>query len=320
MLNNLSEYISKNRTAIMGIAIIWVFLLHSAVGNEFTGVTSYTLNHEWIGVDIFIFLSSFGLCYSLKKNSLKKFYHNRVLRIIPSWLIVLILVHIAGTILSPRFPDFNFEYPQNLLDYLFWYTGLGYYFNGCQYEWYVPTILLFYAITPLVAKLDTKKIWLLLLISTVLVSILTYFKIAYHLHYSYQRVMCFLLGILFYRHTTSEKLSDFYRLTAIGAIIMLSCTIAGLLPDVFFYEFLTPCVVLLFAQISRVSILNAVLSFMGSISLEFYLVHLFRRPQFLVGFFTDNIFLKQIGAFAISLLAAIVLQKIANALIKKISL
>lgn len=319
MLTYLSQYISKNRSAIMGFAIVWIFLLHSAIGYEFSGITKYTLKHGWAGVDIFIFLSSFGLCYSLQKNPLKKFYKNRVLRILPCWFIVLVLVHIAGVVISPHFPGLNFNYPHTFKDTFYWYSGLGYYFNGCHYEWYVPSILLFYALIPLVIKLDTKIIWILLVICTLMAGILTYFKIAHHIHFSYQRVMCFMLGVLFYRHNLTNDLKRFYIASGIGTIVMIPVCMSFHLPDVFVYEFATPFIVLLLAQILRLQYVNYIFSFLGAISLELYLVHLYRRPQFLISFISDNLYIQVLGAFVLSMIAAVILQKVSNTIIKKIN-
>ena len=55
-LQHLARLVLLNRSGIMGVAIIWIFLLHSAIGQNYFGVDNYILDHGWVGVDIFIFL------------------------------------------------------------------------------------------------------------------------------------------------------------------------------------------------------------------------------------------------------------------------
>lgn len=78
------EFISKNRTYLMGIAMILVVIYHafSCVYNPI-GV----LNIGYVGVDIFLFLSGFGLASSFEKNKISNFYKNRFTRIYPIYFI-----------------------------------------------------------------------------------------------------------------------------------------------------------------------------------------------------------------------------------------
>ncbi|MBQ0075467.1 MAG: acyltransferase [Prevotella sp.] len=66
------------KSVIMGGAILMIMLFHSGV-----------LRFGEIGVDIFLFLSGYGLFFSLERNSKKTvFYRKRLLRILPTYLIV----------------------------------------------------------------------------------------------------------------------------------------------------------------------------------------------------------------------------------------
>lgn len=76
------ELISKNRSSIYGITMIWIMLFHS----------SFTFSTPWMlplsiakdmgrcGVDVFLFLSGISLYFSLSKrgSSLKDFYIRRL--------------------------------------------------------------------------------------------------------------------------------------------------------------------------------------------------------------------------------------------------
>ena len=44
--------------------------------------------YGYIGVDIYLMIGAFCLCYSFKRHSLKQFYLNRFLRIYPLWFFV----------------------------------------------------------------------------------------------------------------------------------------------------------------------------------------------------------------------------------------
>lgn len=155
---------SQFRTHIMGFAMICVFLFHSpskVLGFLPTGIWGSFIGYGYLGVDVFIFLSAYGLCFSLARNDLKTYFLNRIERILPTWFLVLILVHIAGIFVSHFIPSMNFTYPRTILDCLWWYTGLGFFFNTCSYEWYVPTILLFYTFAPALFKMSRNSLLIL---------------------------------------------------------------------------------------------------------------------------------------------------------------
>lgn len=90
------DFLSKYRTELMGFSIFWIFFYH-------TGVNIIGLNAlfsvGWIGVDIFFLVSGFGLCSSLTKNpDIIQFYKRRLIRIIPTWWLILVFMHIVGLI------------------------------------------------------------------------------------------------------------------------------------------------------------------------------------------------------------------------------
>ena len=66
------QLLSKYRTTLMGIAMLWVVLHHCNCNTHYHLNFLYSfplLNLGYSGVDIFIFLSGFGIYYSLNKNS-----------------------------------------------------------------------------------------------------------------------------------------------------------------------------------------------------------------------------------------------------------
>jgi len=76
--NELNSLISKNRQALTGISIIAILLYHAYVwitpqDNNLLKLFTY----GYAGVDIFMFLSGWGLCFSYSKNRISSFYFRR---------------------------------------------------------------------------------------------------------------------------------------------------------------------------------------------------------------------------------------------------
>lgn len=102
--------ISENKSLVSGIAIISVVLYHSNPLLFYPG---------FIGVDFFMFLSGFFLCYSYREHSLKVFYRRRFLRIFPMFFLLA-----TEKILSFLF----FKHKSlDIIDILCTYSTLSYY-------------------------------------------------------------------------------------------------------------------------------------------------------------------------------------------------
>lgn len=71
----------------MFIAIIGVVFYHLAL----RGIPLGRLNIGYIGVDIFMLLSGYGISKSLQHNTISRFYKNRVRRILPMWTLMISL-------------------------------------------------------------------------------------------------------------------------------------------------------------------------------------------------------------------------------------
>ncbi len=317
--------ITKYRSAIMGVAILWIFLLHSGP----CGIPFYDLiiSFGWMGVDIFFFLSALGLSYSLKKCQSKlEFYKRRVVRIIPTWWLVLFIMHMLGIIVTTIMPELPFYYPRGYIQILLWYTGIGYWINGllenplcCYYEWYIPTLLLFYLITPFLYKRKTAMLFLLLIMSVIISFIFSYFEFLYSLHLSYQRIPVFILGFIVYRVISGEikwgKWCGFFLLlmSLLGLLlVLLSIWFNGIYIKYVPFFFMLPILIIL-GQIIKVTKTNLLFSFLGLISLEIYLLHLFRRPNYLISLLlqVDGV-LCVITTFISCVVAAFLFHKLCN--------
>lgn len=145
--------ISHYKAHMMGLAVMIVVYGHLLYyhGN----LISYEDNHwtEWYtlgSVEIFIFLSGFGIYQSLKRSrDATAFYLKRLARLLPSYLPVMI-AWCGVNLLKGRMRIG--EAVGNL-------TAMGWWFQtGNQFNWYVPAILVLYLISPLLFDcLERKK-------------------------------------------------------------------------------------------------------------------------------------------------------------------
>lgn len=83
------DMVSRHRTQVMGFAAMWIFIFH--VRNEVTvfaglpvigNIDIFFVNIGFNGVDIFLFLSGWGLYHAINKHSLTNFYKRRYRRLI----------------------------------------------------------------------------------------------------------------------------------------------------------------------------------------------------------------------------------------------
>lgn len=324
---------SENRSALMGLAIFWVFMLHS--GDIGVGWYDGIRVFGWVGVDIFFFLSAIGLCYSFKKKpSITAFYYRRLLRIVPTWLVVLLGVHIIGLLCNRFLPALPFQVPHTLTQCLAWYSGLGYWIgefvptpDNYYYEWYVPTLLVFYAVFPLLFKQKTSILFALIILFTILSHFLSTNHILYTWHYFYQRIPVFMFGIISYRIIIGEE--RIHKLGVYGYSCMffmglLFWHLQGLLHInlVFTHiiQLMMPMFLIVAGRILSILRLASFFAFYGGISLELYLIHLYRRPQYLLSLFFNNeplcVFLSLILCTAVAFL----LQKLIGIMVKKITI
>lgn len=314
--------ISKYRQAFMGLAIFWIFFYHTGVDIP---VLRELFAMGWMGVDIFFFVSGYGLCASLSRNrSIKSFFKRRFFRIIPTWWIILTLMAIVGTIASLK------GYPNSTDDYFYWYTGLGWWTGNCNFEWYIPTLIVFYLAAPLLGRQKLGNLVIITIISIILAIVFGYFRLFQHIYISYSRIPIYVSGFLVYKYQTRNsmvKTSIWLPLCILG-LIWFSLGLYIKLHDVTFGLtiarvaiplFIVPMLCIIGFIISKLKPIETALSFLGLISLEVYLLHInhefseFVKNTLLVGV---HDYLIKMTWFAIVLGAGLVLHLIIEELIK----
>lgn len=146
--------VSKQRNILMGIAIISIILFHYGaiynyydIENNPVSIALYSIIGPF-GVDLFAFLSGISIFYSLKRNSVKQYFANRVVRIVPTYIIVGGIFWLIKDILLLDAGWGQFLYDFSLLS--FWGSGENRF-------WYVAFISAMYLISPFVCRLMEKR-------------------------------------------------------------------------------------------------------------------------------------------------------------------
>lgn len=134
--------LSKYRSELMGLATIWVMLYHFRTS---FGIAPFDLVSSvgYGGVDIFLFLSGFGLYCSYNKNKdTLSFYYRRFIRIYPIYLFIIIV-------------DSFLKQDYHVINILLKSIGICYFIPfipTAWHDWYIPSIYLFYLLFPLIYK------------------------------------------------------------------------------------------------------------------------------------------------------------------------
>lgn len=132
--------ISNYRAELMGIATIMILIGHSIFyGQGFIdyGYLQDIFTLGYSGVDIFLFLSGYGLVYSMQKNEVKDFYKHRLIRIVPSVLAIMAI----NVIVNCKNLSLHFLNP------MYWFGSY----------WYIGFILTAYFVFPVLYKYIYRK-------------------------------------------------------------------------------------------------------------------------------------------------------------------
>ena len=339
-MNKYLQLLTKHRSSIMGFAILWIMLFHLPINIGFMPLY-FIKSIGYGGVDIFLFLSGFGLYFSLSKSfDLKKYYKSRFTRIMPEFWFVLLTVFIIQMDYSAE-SFYKLLCRASTLGYWVWGKGAPYVL------WYISCILLFYGIYPSYFKLFKKhgiKIPLII-INSGLVLIILYALVCVVFFgnkniggltiLTYARIPIFFIGSIF-GHWAKDGcdivLSKNNKImglaSAFVALIALACFMR------FFHSYLWICSLYFIPFIVITPILCIVLSIcfdklktvdtffthIGGLSLELYICHTYSYNLF--NFFTNNygiviatiliIMLSIISACALYFINIKVLQKIFN--------
>lgn len=280
------ELVNKHRTKIMGFAAIWIVIFHEwrrlFVSIPLLSEIEYvTKSIGLYGVDIFFFLSSVGLVYSINKNSLGKYYINRFKRLIVPFLISSVIIAIQR----------GWSYKT-----LFLYMCGGSFFSGHIFDflWFFMAIIFVYIVFPLYYcvfnRIKHKNVFFIIeIIAWIVVSYLLRDLVYTDFYIFINRIPSILAGILFgYYGYNSAKvyMKDIIYITIGVLIIGLYMSYLSVFQNIKFAQplskfavaaFLTsvPLVLLLAALFEYFNYKYnfAILTFLGKMSLELYTVY-----------------------------------------------
>lgn len=170
----------------MGLSMILIMLFHQMwVTNDPISIWIHHLGY--IGVEVFLVISGFGIAHSLSKNSLSIYFRNRIVRILPACVIWGSIKLLVSQL--PNTPECETNILLELLSIS---------------SWYIYACLVLYALAPLLFKVNSRYGWLTL----VAISVLT-FGIACIWHYNadapylmekgrwvFKRIPVFVMGML----------------------------------------------------------------------------------------------------------------------------
>ena len=257
-----------------------------------------------------MFLSAYGLCFSYKKNSDKKyFYRRRVLRILPSVFVLLFFFFFLDTLVFSSAGLFHCISPS------YWFYSLY------STYWFIGAILLFYAAFPFlydgITKLKCNQIYIVIgsfIVASVCVTfiLLTKNRQLYQLVVYSARIPILIIGMLM-------ATRGIWKQKFIILCLIVSIPLVYMLPKDFqriSYSFLAvPLVYYIpFVLDKSHSVVLHTLSFTGVCSLEFYLIHIYLFKNNVLGY-ADGYFHSQILTSIILLCVVVVCSFIANRII-----
>lgn len=221
---------------IRGLAIILVITFH-----YWGNIPVFSFG--WCGVDLFFVLSGYLITSRLialqqQQNSLKKFYINRALRILPLYYLVLIIFYVGFNLLVKKQNFYLFEfYNHSWLSFVLFFQNWSLIFysavkeNFLDHFWSLAVEEQFYLIWPLFLYLFWQKKYFFKLIFIIIVSIIIVRTVLYINHpgiFDYKYYFCnsfcrmdgFLIGGCLYvlQKINLNKKFNLYYLTAFASL------------------------------------------------------------------------------------------------------
>ena len=163
------QRISKYKSHLMGLAVMVVVyghLLYYHSGLQNYDDLNFTIWYTLGSVEMFMFVSGFGIYQSLLKNrDAFRFYQRRLSRLYPTYLPVMIVFCAMGMLKSGMRVGEAFG---NL-------TGIGWWFQlKNQFNWYVPATIVLYLLSPLffdcIQKTRKNGFWVFIALFALIVS------------------------------------------------------------------------------------------------------------------------------------------------------
>lgn len=276
---NLGE-LSSYRACLMGVATIMILCCHASVWC--TGLPSIIRSFLVLGnlgVDIFLFLSGFGLYFSLEhsNNGLCSWYAKRYNRVLIPYFIIVIPCY---TIIALVNGDSFCMYLANISTLSYWLYHKG--------AWYVAMLIPLYFATPLLKKILSGRYQLLAFVLLVIASTVPAYCLLnvinirdgflYNLCFVLMRLPSFLFGLFIAPWIKKNKEIRYDLICAISVLLLFLSFIMQKRALPFELFMLIPITVVSIKVMSvnnkYIGEIRCFFAFMGSISLESYLYNI----------------------------------------------
>lgn len=282
------EQISKYRSTIMGGCILCVLLYHTGVTFGI-GPIDYFIQTIYGCIDIFLFLSGFGIYRSLTRNpDSLSFYSRRASKIYPAYIPLLVLWLAANfrDVALTELPGFVFG---NLTGLSFWLQKNPY------FNWYILSLPAFYLASPLLVRIirREKKHEIALLLILPSLACTCCFGISRLLLF-FSRIPSFVLGMLFGKahlenREPQKRTKIVMILTGVVFYVIQYLLVHRFSEDTmwhyglwfYWHVFMLPALFLLYCTMIRVAEklpvmkqLVKLLSLIGTSTLEIYVIHI----------------------------------------------
>lgn len=286
--------ISRRRSEVMGLAMLFVVLFHVSLPRQ---CWLYPLQRCGnVGVDIFLFVSGVGLWFTWTRAAadgrplvtrVRQFFARRYRRVYPAWLIAACLYYIPDYLsATPRYtPDVPNLVANILVGWSFWRV------DDLTF-WFVPAIMMLYTIAPvymwLIRRWPSCR-WLPVMFMVWAVMVYYYPPVRHavgHVEIFWSRIPIFLLGINSGRWVKEHRTADVASLWVTAAALVLSLAMSMKFEEMWrgrfplFIERMVyiPLAVALVLLLSRLLTIAPrrmcrALAFVGTYSLEIYLIH-----------------------------------------------
>lgn len=273
------DKLSKYRGEIMGIATVMILVGHSIFYGQGAinwGIFNDLFTLGYSGVDLFLFVSGFGLVNSISRNDIKTFYRHRIDRLMPSVIFIVVLY----AIINFRSISLSWLNPN------FWF----------QNYWYIGFCIFSYSLFPIIFRWCNNRNGYLSLFVSIIVSLILLMPFiikgeAQSTAYTcfITRIPVFILGTLF----AIGKCKQVFSIKVSSVLLIIG--LIGLIPfklnndlggNTYFNTYysillitppilLTYCKVLYYIPVK----LNDVLNWIGKRSLEIYLIQVTVMPR-----------------------------------------
>lgn len=283
---------SRHRGFLMGFAAVMIVIFHGRYFVELSsdiGILNAVFNLLWqfnIGVEIFLLLSGIGLYFSFESKNVnfKQYYMKRLLNV----YLISLIVDLPYVIYSSVF----IEKRSVLTGFLEWTKLLNW--NGkAELSWYVAFIMVMYAIYPLIyklmKKLEKSKFELLAvaafcsLFFVLCIALNYFFPNVYGIRTALTRVPVFIIGCYLgkFVYHKCQYSNGLYIACIIGVIMWMILTniTDSLMVRRVCHSLLSVALCVILISIadflkSKVNFIYKFFDFLGSMSLELYLVHM----------------------------------------------